>query len=278
MQNSVAKGRFGVDSGYQPCASGSLATPELGWAKTPPLRSSQEPVPLQPRVLLIVLSCPFYGVTPDWRCSNLPGCGASRRSSPSVARGGTWRARQDLPRCRRRSRRRGRWRGRLRRRRRGRIQHRRRCGTDRPDVAYRRRPMRGRWVRAGLLPLVKQQQPASGIGERQLAPEQDRDLRADELGDRLEEPQRLPEASETGREQLHVARSRGRDLACWCAPEPRTGDAGGGWMTATISTSSLRWPGRSIPRLGRRGTGCGGRAASTPIGWTRCRAPSASGG
>jgi len=30
-----------VDSGYRPCASASIATPELGRAKTPPLRSSQ---------------------------------------------------------------------------------------------------------------------------------------------------------------------------------------------------------------------------------------------
>jgi hypothetical protein len=32
--------RSWVDSGYRPCASASIATPELGRAKTPPLRSS----------------------------------------------------------------------------------------------------------------------------------------------------------------------------------------------------------------------------------------------
>jgi hypothetical protein len=35
------EGRVWVDSGYRPCASASIATPKLGRAKTPPLRSSR---------------------------------------------------------------------------------------------------------------------------------------------------------------------------------------------------------------------------------------------
>src|SRR4029077_17266801 len=82
------EGRVWVDSGYRPCASASIATPELGRAKTLPLRSSHGTGPTSAEswgpsvpdlVRLIVLSCPFYGVTPPPAPIRSPGSGRPTR-------------------------------------------------------------------------------------------------------------------------------------------------------------------------------------------------------